>query len=192
MNFFEEATLRLKQQLQLTQDKDVAAVLGMSARAWAGRKKNLSFPVTELYALVAQRPDLGIDPVYVMKGHTAQTEAELVKLQAASQVAQRTGLTGADAVRVQEGTYAALRGDGLSSDERVLVTSYRACDEPGRQHLIQAAALLAAGVHKPLEKTATTSVKGGVHVGGSVGSGAVLIGKTKGALNVGGKKGRSP
>ena len=190
MNFFDEATLRLKQQLHMQQDKDVAAVLGMSARAWAGRKKNGSFPITELYALVAQRPDLGIDPVYVVKGHSAQTEAELVKLTAASQTAVRSGLTGADAVRAQEANYAAMRGDGLSSDERVLVMSYRACDETGKQHLIQTAALLAAGVRPVRERTETASVKGGVHVGGSVGSGAVLVGKTKGVLNVGGKKGR--
>ena len=66
MNFFEEASLRLKQQLKTSQDKEVAALLGMSAQSWAGRKKRGNFPEKELRALVQQRPDLGIDVDYVL------------------------------------------------------------------------------------------------------------------------------
>ena len=68
MNFFEEATLRLKQQLRATQDKEIAAALGLSAQSWAGRKKRNSFPEKELRALVQQRPDLGLDVEYVLTG----------------------------------------------------------------------------------------------------------------------------
>ena len=68
MNFFEEATLRLKQQLQKTQDKEIAATLGLSAQSWAGRKKRNSFPEKELRALAQQRPELGIDVEYVLTG----------------------------------------------------------------------------------------------------------------------------
>ena len=53
MNFFEEATLRLKQQLQTTQDKEVAAALGLSAQAWVGRKNRGNFPEKELRAIYA-------------------------------------------------------------------------------------------------------------------------------------------
>ena len=68
MNFFDQAALRLKQSLQVEQDKEVATLLAMSARAWAGRKKNDSFPEVELRALAQRRPDLGIDVEYVLTG----------------------------------------------------------------------------------------------------------------------------
>lgn len=71
MNFFEEAALRLKQQLKATEDKQVAEALGMTGSAWTQRKKRNSFPEKELYALVAKRPDLGLDVDYVLTGITA-------------------------------------------------------------------------------------------------------------------------
>lgn len=77
MNFFDEAALRLKQQLRLNQDKDVAAALGMSPRAWTGRKTNKSFPETELRALAQQRPELRIDVHYVLTGITTEAQARL-------------------------------------------------------------------------------------------------------------------
>lgn len=72
MNFFEEATLRLKQQLAVTQDKEVASYLGLSPRAWAGRKQSENFPEVELYALAAKRPDLKINVEYVLTGRAPQ------------------------------------------------------------------------------------------------------------------------
>ncbi len=72
MNFFEEATLRLKQQLAVTQDKEVASYLGLSPRAWAGRKQSENFPEVELYALAAKRPDLKINVDYVLTGRMPQ------------------------------------------------------------------------------------------------------------------------
>jgi transcriptional regulator with XRE-family HTH domain len=80
MNFFEEATLRLKQQLGMTQDQEVAKVLEMTPRAWAGRKKTESFPETEVLALSARRPDLGLDVSYILKGkHASKMEGRLLK-----------------------------------------------------------------------------------------------------------------
>lgn len=72
MNFFEETTLRLKQQLKLVQDRDVAEMLGLTARAWAGRKKNDSFPRDKLIVLAAQRRDLDIDVDYILTGKPMQ------------------------------------------------------------------------------------------------------------------------
>jgi transcriptional regulator with XRE-family HTH domain len=69
MNFFEEATLRLKQQLQVTTDREVAEVMGMSSRAWAGRKASGAFPEKELYALIAKQPELAVDVGYVLTGN---------------------------------------------------------------------------------------------------------------------------
>jgi hypothetical protein len=68
MDSFEEALLRLKQQLQVRDDKDVAAFLGLSAPAFNMRKKRGNFPETELYALAAKRPDLKLDVGLVLHG----------------------------------------------------------------------------------------------------------------------------
>jgi hypothetical protein len=68
MDSFEEMLLRLKQQLKVRDDKDVAALLGLSAPALNKRKKRGSFPETELYALAAKRPDLKLDVGFVLLG----------------------------------------------------------------------------------------------------------------------------
>lgn len=75
MNSFDDATLRLKQALGVTKDKEVAEHLGLSPVAWAGRKRRVLFPETELYALVAKRPDLRIDVHYVLTGQPAEGPA---------------------------------------------------------------------------------------------------------------------
>ena len=77
MIFFEEAALRLKQQLGVTQDRDVAGALNMTPRAWAGRKKNNSFPDADLYALAAKRPELSIDVNYVLTGTSTKEAAAI-------------------------------------------------------------------------------------------------------------------
>ncbi|GHT94186.1 hypothetical protein FACS1894116_07800 [Betaproteobacteria bacterium] len=68
MDFFEEALLRLKQQVGVKTDKEVAALLGLSASALNTRKKRGNFPETELYALAAKRPDLRLDVGLVLHG----------------------------------------------------------------------------------------------------------------------------
>lgn len=68
MDFFDEAALRLKQQLKVTEDKQVAEALGLSGNAWTMRKRRGSFPEKELRALAQRRPDLGVDVEYVLTG----------------------------------------------------------------------------------------------------------------------------
>ncbi len=99
MNFFEEATLRLKQQLQKTQDKEIAATLGLSPRAWAGRKQSGSFPEKELRALAQQRPELGIDVEYVLTGGTLSAH-ERQALEGARAFTLALQLPGADKARL--------------------------------------------------------------------------------------------
>lgn len=76
MDFFDEAALRLKQQLKFTEDKQVAEMLGMTGNAWTMRKRRRSFPEVELYALAAKRPDLKINVEYVLTGRTPQSMTE--------------------------------------------------------------------------------------------------------------------
>lgn len=72
MDFFDEAALRLKQQLKVTEDKQAAEMLGMTGNAWTMRKRRRTFPEKELRALAQQRPELGIDVDYVVTGTTEQ------------------------------------------------------------------------------------------------------------------------
>jgi transcriptional regulator with XRE-family HTH domain len=74
MDFFEEAALRLKQQLKVKEDKEVAAFLGMSASALNMRKKRGNFPIKEVFALAAQRPELGLDPDWIVTGSSNKME----------------------------------------------------------------------------------------------------------------------
>lgn len=68
MDLFSDSLARLKHALRVSKDQEVAAFLGMGKTAFAERKKRNSFPERELLALAKQRPELGIDPHYVLTG----------------------------------------------------------------------------------------------------------------------------
>jgi len=76
MNSFEEATNRLKDQLLVRDDKEVADALGIGTTAWAMRKKRESFPTKEVFALAQKRPELGLDPDWIVTGTSKRAEAE--------------------------------------------------------------------------------------------------------------------
>lgn len=104
MNSFEEAALRLKQQLRVSDDSQAAQAIGMSPRAWAGRKKNDSFPADKLRALVQQRPELGIDVDYVLTGQSTQAAAAQMVLNMADRFRQVRGTRSADEFATLLGT----------------------------------------------------------------------------------------
>lgn len=68
MREFDHQLLRLKAALGVTSDQAVAAALGMTKAAFSDRKKRGAFPEDKLRALVTLRPDLLIDPTYVLTG----------------------------------------------------------------------------------------------------------------------------
>lgn len=74
MNYFEEATLRLKQALKVTQDQEVADILGLSKRAWAGRKQRGSFPEKDLYAYAGMHPELNLNVREILHGPMLKVE----------------------------------------------------------------------------------------------------------------------
>lgn len=73
---FGDALLRLKEQLRLHNDKDVALALGMTPTGFNSRKVRGSFPGDRVYALAAKRPDLRIDPDYVLTGQRGAVVVE--------------------------------------------------------------------------------------------------------------------
>lgn len=68
VDFFLDALARLKHELRVSKDIEVAAALGMGDKAFNARKKRNSFPERELLALAEARPELGIDTHYVLTG----------------------------------------------------------------------------------------------------------------------------
>lgn len=99
---FEEQLLRLKQQLGLSEDKDVAAALGMEKAAFSARKARNAFPVDKLHALHSRRPELGLDVGYVLTGRTAQ--------QVAAELAASPAVPGKRAAQALAGDARAIHG----------------------------------------------------------------------------------
>lgn len=76
MNNFEKPLLRLKEQLGLQTDKEVAEVLGLSVKAFTARKMRDAFPVDKLLALKASKPELMFDADYVLTGRSPERDAK--------------------------------------------------------------------------------------------------------------------
>lgn len=75
MNLFSESLDRLKFQLRVSKDQEVAAALGMSKTAFSERKKRGSFPEREVLELCKSRPEL--DSHFILTGITRVAIAKL-------------------------------------------------------------------------------------------------------------------
>lgn len=73
---FEESLARLKQQLGVATDREVAALLGLTEKAFNARKARGAFPEDKLYALAARQPELGLDPDHVLSGTNKQSRTK--------------------------------------------------------------------------------------------------------------------
>lgn len=71
MQSFKSSLARLKHELRVSKDSEVAAKLGMSKTAFSERKKRESFPEREVVRLSAQNPELDLDVTYVLTGTRA-------------------------------------------------------------------------------------------------------------------------
>lgn len=65
---FVDFLYRLKQALDLKQNKDVADFLGLSEKAFSARKNRNSIPEQHLRAAAAMHPDLHLDVDYILTG----------------------------------------------------------------------------------------------------------------------------
>ena len=121
MDSFKEKLLRLKNELNLEDDKDVAEILGLGVKAFSARKTRNSFPEKELFALMAKRPDLNLDIDYILLGHRRETyEAiaqEMLKDMPKTDLSDKTGL---------------------------LVQLFMQCDDQGRAAILSVAQTMAA------------------------------------------------
>ncbi|EIJ68155.1 helix-turn-helix domain-containing protein [Pasteurella bettyae] len=83
MDSFQEKLFRLKNELKIKDDKDIAEMLGFGVKAFSARKSRNSFPEKELFALKAKCPELNLDMDYILLGHRRETyeaiEQEMLK-----------------------------------------------------------------------------------------------------------------
>lgn len=75
MDLFSDSLARLKHQLRVSKDREVADALGLSPTAFSERKKRGSFPQRELVALAQSKPELGLDVTYILTGETQRDRA---------------------------------------------------------------------------------------------------------------------
>lgn len=96
MNSFTEKLLRLKNELKIQDDKDIAEILGLGVKAFSARKSRGSFPEKELFALKAKRPELNLDMDYILLGTRREVfetmEAEALKDMPAPDFSDRVDL----------------------------------------------------------------------------------------------------
>ena len=118
MNFFSDSLDRIKYLLRVSKDGEVAAALGLSKTAFAERKRRLSFPEKELYALAAKRPELNLDVDYVLTGIPREARAHLAAQREGIERASDAGLS-SDEVRV----YARVNRLGPSPERTALLTT---------------------------------------------------------------------
>jgi hypothetical protein len=142
MRTFDQQLLRLKQQLDMTEDQAVAAALSMSKAAFADRKRRGAFPVDKLKALAADRPELHLDVKYVLTGVSDELERRLAAVGATTAIASKIKDKQAR-YAVQQEAFEAIVGV-LNLDEQQLLHCYRRADEKGKTVLLTAAITLAA------------------------------------------------
>lgn len=150
VDFFSEALVRLKHQLRVSKDGEVAAALGLSKTAFSERKKRGSFPEAELRTLAREKPELGIDPDQVLFGVDATVRRARENWRQAQGLAR-------DKLRGETADAALKTGDQvvvlelkeppssleLGYDELALLNHWRRCGSAERILLLQLAARLA-------------------------------------------------
>lgn len=97
MSAFDDQLARLKLQLGMKRDIEVAAVLGLGRAALSDRKKRGTFPMDRVTQLAASRPDLNLDMHYILTGESKAFGERLDQLRAASKAV--AGLDIPDALR---------------------------------------------------------------------------------------------
>ena len=184
MDFFSCALGRLKHELRVSKDGEVAEILGLSKTAFSERKKRNSFPEKELKDIALKRPELGIDVLYVLTGEREYSRQEtqdqfidrMQAIKATGQIVDALPLSSTE----REGLRLCLTGDAqtdaatiaeaftrqkpqITSYPKATVTPLPANEHAGltwRELMILAVdELNAAGLHLPGEKLAEMGLK---------------------------------
>lgn len=147
MKIFEEKLLRLKQEVKLSEDQEVAALLGLSKAAFADRKKRDAFPDEKLWALAQKRPDLKVDVLAVLTGISSKGHAKIALEEQASKLLPHGANDLASIKKSKVKIKAAMSSKAESEREVLLLESFRQANDQGK-NLIEATAKMAAGSSK--------------------------------------------
>jgi hypothetical protein len=139
---FDQQLLRLKTALGVVSDQEVAVMLGMTKAAFSDRKKRDSFPEDKLLALVTKRPDLVIDPEWVLHGKTAMERYTDRHKQPPANYTVLAEEVMRDARNIAEPGSELMK---LSPREKALIENYRGSTEEGRRAVETAASALSHG-----------------------------------------------
>lgn len=150
MENFQGVLLRLKEQLGVETDKEVAELLGMTVKAFTARKSRGSFPEDKLLALVARRPELLLDADYILMGRRLYEETAARTAAMMEAARRQLGVT-------DQGSNAQASAH-LTADELELLELFRAASLAQK---MEAVAVLSA--KKPLTKGAGIKVSGSGH-----------------------------
>lgn len=169
---FEPVLLRLKEQLSVSTDKEVAALLGLGEKAFNARKKRGAFPEDKLLALVAKRPDLNLDVAYILTGDRAVVHAVMGAVRAAADIVERLGGTKAErkarSDALMSSVVQASRG-AISEEEQLVLGRYRAASQAVRDDVLR---ILLSGIDTP---PAANKIKTQINVGTNHGQTAKKI-----------------
>lgn len=152
MSDFDDQLNRLKAALSLSEDQDVADLLGMTKAAFSARKSRGSFPVDKLKALAADKPQLRLDVKYVLTGVSDELERRLAAVGTATRIAGKAG-SRTSRRAVQQAAFEAMV-ESLSADEQQLVHYFRGADDRGRALLLATGATVARYDQVPAKKPA--------------------------------------
>lgn len=124
---FDQILLRLKQQLGVTTDKEVAGALGLSKTAFAERKRRGVFPVEAVAVLAGRNSNIDVD--YVLNGVSSRVAAELRdSILQVNEYAKAMLVAGG--VSEQESAYEV--SDGLAGRSARLKRNFESLDEQGK------------------------------------------------------------
>lgn len=132
MNSFKEKLLRLKNELNVATDKEIAEILGMKPTAFNGRKTRESFPEKELFALKAKCPELNLDMDYILLGHRRETYEAIA--QEMLKDMPKTDEPRFDPNREME---------NLMPAENLLLQYFRSADKEGKETILNVAKIAA-------------------------------------------------
>lgn len=151
--------LRLKSELGVQSDKEVAAFLGLSDKAFSARKKRDVFPDDDVYALAAKRPDLSIDVDYVLTGRPSSDISKMAagigeRMEAIGGLGDCEDVKefisrnpGVDAQWLLTGVPVQLKGE-LSVIEKILIENFRSASDEGKGALSALGAYFASRERK--------------------------------------------
>lgn len=76
MNLFTEFMNRFKSQVGLSKDREIAELLGIGVTAFSERKRRDSVPIKEVFYLAKLRPDLKLDPDWIVTGTSKRLDTQ--------------------------------------------------------------------------------------------------------------------